>query len=130
MSALEKLGKSGIQAQVQEAVAKHETAFLKKRFNIKANYQKSRVRMNKKHQGYAKLMTQDDVNEALKEYDAKQRGLAKVAARKSRKRGGEVGERSKGKRAIRKITALSTDPMASESGSGAQVSDSEGWFVI
>ena len=71
MSALEKLSKSGIQAQIQEAVAKHETVFLKMYLNIKANYQKSRVRITKKHQGYAKLMTQDDVNEALKEYNTK-----------------------------------------------------------
>ena len=48
LSALEKLSKSGIQAQVQEAVAKHETAFLKKRLNMKANHQKSKVRINKK----------------------------------------------------------------------------------
>ena len=87
LSALEKLSKSGIQAQVQEAVAKYETVFLKMHLNIKANHQKSRVRINKKHQGYTKLMTQDDVNEALKEYDAKQRELTKVAARKSKKGG-------------------------------------------
>ena len=126
LSALEKLSKSGIQAQVQEVVAKHETAFLKKRLNLKANYQKSRVRMTKKHQGYAKLMTQDDVNEALKEYDAKQRELAKIAARKEKKGEGGTGERSKGKRVVREVTALSTAPMASGSGSGTQVSDSEG----
>jgi hypothetical protein len=48
LSALEKLSKSGIQAQVQEAVVKHKTAFLKKYLNIKANHHKSRVRMNKK----------------------------------------------------------------------------------
>jgi hypothetical protein len=70
-SALEKLSKSGIQAQIQEAVTKHETAFLKKRLNMKANHHKSRIRMNKKQQGYAKLMTQDDVNEALEEYNAR-----------------------------------------------------------
>src|SRR3954451_9386480 len=57
LSALEKLSKSGIQAQVQEAVAKHETAFLKKRLNMKTNHQKSRVRMRKKNIGYAKLFT-------------------------------------------------------------------------
>jgi phage baseplate assembly protein W len=126
LSALEKLSKSEIQAQVQEAVAKHETAFLKKRLNMKANHQKSRVRINKKQQGYAKLMTQDDVNEALEEYDARQRELAKIVARKSQKgEGGGVGKR-KGKRATRKVTALSKDPMASGGGSGALVSDSEG----
>jgi hypothetical protein len=126
LSALEKLSKSGIQAQVQEAVAKHETAFLKKHLNMKANYQKSRVRINKKQQGYAKLMTQDDVNEALEQYDAKQRELAKVAARKSQKGEREGVGKSKGKRVTRKVTVLSKDPMVSGSGSGTQVSDSEG----
>ena len=123
LNALEKLIKSGIQAQVQEAVAKHETAFLKKRLNLKANYQKSKVRMIQKREGYAKLMTQDDVNEALEEYDAKQKELAKIAARKEKKKEGEIGEKSKGKRVARKDTAPSTDPIASGSGSGAQVSD-------
>jgi hypothetical protein len=126
LSALEKLSKSEIQAQVQEAVAKHETAFLKKHLNMKANHQKSRVRINKKQQGYAKLMTQDDVNEALEEYDAKQRELAKVAARKSQKGEEEGAGKSKGKRVTRKVTVLSKDPMVSGSGSGTQVSDSEG----
>ncbi|KAH0537331.1 hypothetical protein FGG08_005847 [Glutinoglossum americanum] len=69
LSALEKLSKSGIQAQVQEAVTKHETAFLKKCLNIKANYQKSRVKINKKQQEYTKLMIQDDINKALEEYN-------------------------------------------------------------
>ncbi|KAI9763891.1 MAG: hypothetical protein M1840_009003 [Geoglossum simile] len=92
---------------------------------MKANHQKSRVRINKKQQGYARLMTQDDVNKALKEYDAKQRELAKIAARKSKKGGGDIGEKSKGKKVTREVTALSRDPVASGSGSGAQVSDSE-----
>src|SRR5579862_213538 len=126
LSALEKLSKSGIQAQVQEAVAKYETTFLKKRLNMKANHQKSRVRINKKQQGYAKLMTQDDVNEALEEYNTKQKELAKVAARKSQKGEGERVGKSKGKRVTRKVTAPSKDPMVSGSGSGTQVSDSEG----
>ena len=129
LSALEKLSRSGIQAQVQEAVAKHETAFLKKRLNMKANYQKSRVRMTKGHQGYAKLMTQSSVDEALEGYYAKQRELAEIAARKEKKEGGRRGKRSKGKEVVRDVTAPSTAPMASGSRSGAQVSDSEGWFI-
>jgi len=68
---------------VQEAVAKYETAFLKKCLNMKANHQKSRVRINKKQEEYAKLITQDNVNEALEKYDARQRELAKVAAKKN-----------------------------------------------
>ena len=70
-------------------------------------------------------MTQDDVNEALKEYDAKQRELAKVAARKSQKREEEGAGKSKSKKVTRKVTMLSKDPMVSGSGSGTQVSDSE-----
>jgi hypothetical protein len=93
---------------------------------MKANYQKSRVRINKKQQGYAKLMTQDDVNETLEEYDAKQRELAKVAARKNQKGERERAGKSKGKRVTRKVTVLSKDLMVSGSGSGTQVSDSEG----
>ncbi|KAI9777635.1 MAG: hypothetical protein M1839_008689 [Geoglossum umbratile] len=108
LSALEKLRMSGIQAQVQEAVAKHETAFLKKCLNMKANYQKSRVRMTKGHQGYAKLMTQDEVDEALEEYYAKQKELAEIVARKEKKEGGKGRKRSKSK----------------------EVSDSEGLRVI
>ena len=130
LSALEKLSKSGIQAQVQEAVAKHETAFLKKHLNMKAKHQKSRVKMTKKHQGYAKLMTQDNVNEALMEYDAKQKELAEIAARKRRKGRGGIRERSKSRKVVKEVTVLSTAPVASGSGSGAQVSDSEGWFII
>ena len=49
MSALEKLSKSGIEAHIQKAVAKYKTTFLKKHFNIKANYKKSRVKITKKH---------------------------------------------------------------------------------
>jgi hypothetical protein len=71
-------------------------------------------------------MTQDDINEALKEYDVKQKKLAKVAARKSQKREREGAGKSKGKKVTRKITVLSKDPMVSGSGSGTQVSDSEG----
>jgi hypothetical protein len=48
LSALEKLSKFRIQAQVQEAVAKYETTFLKKYLNMKTNHQKSKVRINKK----------------------------------------------------------------------------------
>src|SRR5579862_7589196 len=126
LSALEKLSKSGIQAQVQEAVAKHETTFLKKRLNIKTNHHKSRVRMNKKKQGYAKLMTQDDVNEALEEYNARQKKITEIAARKSKKEEEEARGKSKGKRAIRKEKAPAKAPMVSGGGSGAQISDSEG----
>jgi hypothetical protein len=71
LSALEKLSKSGIEAQMQEAVAKHETAFLKKRLNIKVTHKKSRARITKKDMGYTKLFTQEDVNAALEEYDVK-----------------------------------------------------------
>jgi hypothetical protein len=126
LSALEKLSKPGIQAQVQEAVARHETAFLKKRLDIEANYHKSRVRMNKKEQGYAKLMTQDDVNEALEEYNARQKKLAEIAIRKSKKEEEEAGGKSKGKRATRKGKAPAKAPMASGGRSGTQISDSEG----
>ena len=72
------------------------------------------------------MMTQDDVNEALEEYDAKQRKLFKVVARKSQKGEGEKVGKSKGKRVARKVTAPFKDSMASGSKSGAQVSDSEG----
>jgi hypothetical protein len=126
LSALEKLSKSGIQAQVQEAVAKHETAFLKKRLNMKAKHQKSRVKMTKRDMGYAKLFTQGDIDAALEEYEAQQKKLAEVAARKEKKGGGEKGKKSKGKRVVREATALPTASMASGSGSEAQVSDSEG----
>ena len=71
-------------------------------------------------------MTQDDINEALEEYNAKQRQLAKVATRKSQKGEGEGARKSKGKRVTRKVTVLSKDPIVSGSGSGTQVSDSEG----
>ena len=62
----------------------------------------------------------------MEEYDAKQRELTKVAARKSQKGEGEGAGKSKGKRVTRKVTVLSKDPMVSGSGSGTQVSDSEG----
>ncbi|KAI9766020.1 MAG: hypothetical protein M1839_005269 [Geoglossum umbratile] len=130
LSALEKLSKSGIQAQVQEAVAKHETAFLKKYLNMKANYQKSSVRMTKGHQGYAKLMTQDEVDEALEEYYAKQKELAEIVARKEKKEEGKGRKRSKGKEVVRDVTVPSTAPIPSGSRSGAQVSDSEGLRAI
>jgi hypothetical protein len=126
LSALEKLSKSGIEAQVQEAVAKHETAFLKKRLNMKATYKKSRVRMTKKDMGYAKLFTQEDVNAALEEYNVKQRRLAELAAKKEEKGKGKKREKNKGKKVVRGVTALPTTPVASECGSGTQVSDSEG----
>ena len=71
-------------------------------------------------------MTQDDVNKALEEYDAKQRKLANVATRKSQKGRGEEEGESKGKKVTRKVIVPSKDPIASGSGSGAQVSDSEG----
>ncbi|KAH0542862.1 hypothetical protein FGG08_002817 [Glutinoglossum americanum] len=92
---------------------------------MKANYQKSKVKINKKQQGYAKLMTQDDINEALKEYNTKQRELAKIATKKSQKGRGEGVGKSKGKRVTRKATVLYKDLIVSESGSRAQVSDSE-----
>ena len=86
--------------------------------------------MNKNHWGYTESITQGDVNEALKKYNVKQRWLAKVVTKRSKKEGGKVGKRSESKRAIKKITVLSTDPMASESRSEAQVSNSEGCFII
>ncbi|KAI9763913.1 MAG: hypothetical protein M1840_009025 [Geoglossum simile] len=70
-------------------------------------------------------MTQDDVNEALKKYDTGQRELTKIATRKSKKGGKEVGQKSKGKKVTRKVIVLSRDPVVSESRSGAHVSDSE-----
>ena len=126
MSALEKLSKSGIQAQVQEAVAKHETAFLKKRLNMKTKYQKSRVRMTKGDMKYAKLFTQDDIDTAFEEYEVQQKKLAKVAARKEKKGGEGKAKKSKGKGVVKEATALPTASIISGSGSGAQVSDSEG----
>jgi hypothetical protein len=62
----------------------------------------------------------------LEEYDTKQRELAKVVARKSQKGKGEEAGKSKSKRVTKKVTVLSKDPMVSGSGSGTQVSDSEG----
>jgi hypothetical protein len=126
LSALEKLSKSGIQAQVQEAIVKYETIFLKKCLNIKANHHKSRVRMNKKEQGYAKLMTQDDVNEALEEYNARQKKITEIATRKSKKEEEEAREKSKSKRATRKEKVPAKAPIVSGGGSGTQISDSEG----
>jgi hypothetical protein len=126
LSALEKLSKSGIEAQVQKAVAKHETAFLKKRLNMKATHKKSRARMTKKDMGYAKLFTQEDVNTALEEYNVKQRKLAELVVKKEEKGKGKKREKNKGKKVVREVTALPTTPVASGCGSGTQVSDSEG----
>jgi hypothetical protein len=127
---LEKLGKSGMDAQAQEAVAKHETAFLKKCLNMKATYKKSRVRMTKGNMEYAKLFTQEDVNVALEEYEAKQRKLAELAAKKEGKgKGGKRGKKN-GKKATGGVVALPTTPVASGSRSETQVSDSEGQLII
>ena len=93
---------------------------------MKANYQKNRVRINKKQKEYAKLMPQDDVNKALEKYNTKQRKVTKVITRKSQKGEGERVGKSKGKRVTKKVTAPSKDPMVSGSGSGTQVLDSEG----
>lgn len=81
--------------------------------------------MTKKDIGYAKLFTQEDLNTALEQYQAQQRKLIEVAARKGEK-GGKKGGRKKGKKAIKGATALPTTPVASGSGSGTQVSDLEG----
>ncbi|KAH0536622.1 hypothetical protein FGG08_006516 [Glutinoglossum americanum] len=81
--------------------------------------------MTKKHQRYTKLMTQDDVNEALEEYDAKQKEFTKIAIRKEKKGEERTRKRSKGKRVVREVTVLSTAPVASGVRSEAQVSDSE-----
>lgn len=126
LSALEKLSKAGIQAQAQEAVARHETAFLKKHLNMKASYKKSRVRMTKRDMGYAKLLTQEDVDVALEEYKAQQTKIVEAAARKKEKGGGGKEGRSKGKTAVRGAAALPTTPVVSGSGSGTQISNSEG----
>jgi uncharacterized protein YjaZ len=82
LSALGKISKAEIQTQAQEVVVKYETAFLKKHLNIKATHKKSRIRMTKKHIGYAKLFTQEEVDDALEEYKTKQRALIKVVAKK------------------------------------------------
>ena len=82
--------------------------------------------MNKKEQGYAKLMTQDNVNEALEGYNARQKKIAEIATRKSKKEEEETRGKSKGKRATRKGKAPAKAPMVSGDGSGAQISDSEG----
>ncbi|KAI9762604.1 MAG: hypothetical protein M1840_001197 [Geoglossum simile] len=125
-SALEKLGKSEIEAPVQEAIDKHKTAFLQKRLNIKATHKKSRVRMIKKDMGYAKLFTQEDVNAALEQYKAKQKKFTEVTIRKKEKKGrGSKGNSKKGKGVVRNIIALPTTSVALGSGFGTQVSDSE-----
>jgi len=92
---------------------------------MKVNHYKSRIKINKKHQKYAKLMTQDDVNKAFKEYNAKQKKLAEIATRKNKKKEKRIEERSKGKRAIKKATAPSMNAMVLGSGSAAQVSNLE-----
>ena len=96
---------------------------------MKANYKKSRVKMTKKHQRYAKLFTQEEVNEALEEYEAKQKALTEAASKKKRKRGGRKKERSKGKTVLKGAAQPPTTPVASRGLSGAQRSDSEGWFT-
>ncbi|KAH0537124.1 hypothetical protein FGG08_006057 [Glutinoglossum americanum] len=70
-------------------------------------------------------MTQDDVNEALEEYNTKQKELTKIAARKKKKREEETRKRSKGKRVVREVTVLSTALVASGVRSEAQVLDSK-----
>ena len=125
LSALEKLSKSGIEAKVQEAVAKHETAFLKKRLNIKATYQKSRVRMTKEDMGYAKIFTQNDVNAALEQYEVQQKKLAEAASRRVEKEKKGKGGEKKGKGPAKQNIAPPTASAASGSGSRVQVLDSE-----
>ncbi|KAI9763814.1 MAG: hypothetical protein M1840_009068 [Geoglossum simile] len=88
---------------------------------MKATHKKSRVRMTKKNMGYAKLFTQEDVNAALEQYEAKQKKLTE----EGEKRGRSKGDSKKGKGVVRKVIALLTTPVASGSGFGTQVSDSE-----
>ena len=125
LSALEKLSKSGIETQAQEAIAKYKTTFLKKRLNMKANYKKSRVKMTKKHSGHAKVFAQEEVDEALEEYEIKLRILAKKATKKRRKGGRGKRKENKGKTVLKQAAQLPTTPVASESGSGNQASNLE-----
>ena len=76
--------------------------------------------------GYAKLLTQEDINVALEEYQAQQRKLVEAAARKEEKGRGRKGGRNKGKTAVRGVAAPPTTLVASENGSGTQIPDSEG----
>ncbi|KAI9858928.1 MAG: hypothetical protein M1813_007230 [Trichoglossum hirsutum] len=114
-----------MQAQAQEAVVRHETAFLKKRLNMKASYKKSKVRITKRDIGYAKLLTQEDINVALEEYQAQQRKLVEAAARKEEKGRGREGERNKGKTVVRGVAAPPTTLVALGNRSGTQIPDSE-----
>ena len=130
LSALEKLGKSGIKGQAQGVIAQHGTAFLQKRLKLKANHKSSRVRILKKHQGYARLIKQKEVEEFQIEYEAKQQLLAqKGVVRGGGKRGGKH-DKGKSKMIDRQASASTGDAVASGSGSGNQGLDIEGWFAI
>ena len=103
MSALEKISKTGIQNQVQEAVVKYETTFLKKYLNMKVTYKKSRVKMTKKHIGYVKLFTQKEVNDALEKYKAKYRAFIEVTLKKDSKKIGKEGKKIRAKQYLRRL---------------------------
>jgi hypothetical protein len=130
LSALEKLCKSGIEGQAQGAIAQHETVFLKKRLNLKANHKSSRVRIVKKQQGYARLLKQKDIEEFQLEFEAKQQLLAQKRAIGVRGKKGGKHSKDKGKAVDRQAIASSGDAVASGSGSGSQGLNTEGWFAI
>jgi hypothetical protein len=72
------------------------------------------------------LITQDDVNKALKEYDIKQRELIKIVTRKSQKEGVKKREKSKSNKVTKKVTVLFKYLIVLRSRFGIEVSDSKG----
>ena len=97
LSALEKLGNSGMAGQAQEAIAKHETMFLKKRLKMKGNHKNSRVKIPLKNPGHAKLMTQERIDEVRQEYEQKEQANAEKLAKRGGGKGGEKEVKSKSK---------------------------------
>jgi hypothetical protein len=126
LSALEKLGKSGIEGQAQKVIAQHETAFLQRHLILKANHKSSKVRIVKKRQGFARLLKQEELEEFQLEYEAKQQLLAQKESKGvGGKRGGKRSK-DKGKGVDRQAVAFTDDVVASGSGSGHQRLDVEG----